>query len=167
MDNTSEKDIIRRRDVPWHRNGTIMKYIFMLAGLSIVCGMFVDPEFAEARPGVLDALIGLVVGNLCGRFAGRIMARGFERDTRDRISIWQDLWKDYTDPSRFAFAAFFFIAVLGGGLLAALLSRSLHLGFPWFGRVGYVSGGAVFLSAVFYWISTARTVERWYLSLPE
>ena len=158
---------LRRQDVPWYDNGTVMKYVFIFAGISILYGAFFDPEFRDGRPGIIDVLIGTATGMIGGWFMGRRKAREAEGFARRRLTFWQRRFNRSLYVSQMVFAASFFPSLLLAASISHWLSHLLSLGMPWFGPGEPVRAGASIVAMVAYWVTAAVIVERWFRSLPE
>lgn len=155
---------LRRKDVPWFLNGTLAAFIYVGAAVSIAVGMAVDPEFADARPGIIDGSIGLVLGGLGGTVAGHCLAKDAVRIVRLGLNSWQ-LRSAYS-PSRIVIMATFFGSIFPSAIIGHLLWQVYRLPFPWFGPGEAIPGGG---SAAFicYSAGIGVTMYRWYRSLPE
>ncbi len=163
-----QDEALRKRDVPWHRNGILMKYAFMLAGVSMVFGAYTDPRFAMGRPGLIDAAIGFVLGSLCGKPVGSLTARRYDKLTRERVGFWQEMLGSRGSVREFGASFLMVLGMMGSMFIGAYAARVLHLGFPWFNVSSHeADGGAAIMYMVFSSNAIARGVERWYAKLPD
>ncbi len=139
----------------------------MAAGAAILIGVFLDPEFSDGRPGLIDGAVGVIAGMTGGRFAGRATSRAHERDLLERLGFWRSWLRQSFGLSSIVFMVSFFGALLSALLVSAYLWELLRLGPPWFGPGEFMQVGAGVTALISYWIALGVILERWYRSLPE
>lgn len=151
---------LRKSDVPWYYSGIVTRIIAFGVPISMIYGMYVDTEFREFRPGILDGILSGLVGILLGWIAGRFSVYGFEQDLikhKQGVRLWWLRGFRIHDAIPIALL----IGTLACSALTFLGLNKLGLGWP------LVNEKPTLISVFTFIGSTYYRFAKWYDNLPD
>jgi hypothetical protein len=163
-----EQQVLRKRDVPVLMSGGFYRMAMVAMGLGIGYMLCLDKEFAPMRPGIIDGLIGVMVGVWAGRLESKWYISKCEASLRwAHGSLLRALLRDQVPSAADAKRiALFFILFFGMFAVDTALRSYLNLRWPWVNS-GELPAGATMACFLTMFLTFLYCYAQWYDSLPD
>lgn len=139
-------------------SGGVVFFWMLTATAAMLIGSFA-PQMREVRPGVIDSLLGLLIGIPLGSYAFRRMRPFiYEMLAEAQGSYWRVRYSSESLKAGLIFGGFLIAAVLPTMGLS-FLGQMLGLNWPLCAVISFVGLGS-------YILTTAYQYLKWYNSLP-
>lgn len=160
-DNPNNQPDLCKGDVPFPFAGKVTFYWMILAVISIVIAAFFTPDGRDARPGILDGIVGIILGMSLGSLSFRL--------TKPYLTGYYTIWRDNGyfavrwSPEGLLFGAMFAIGFLGSTIAVVISAAIAHkYGLKWpLVACSPISGFSAFA------ITWPYLHFKWYETLPD